>query len=617
MTRTDPHTPGRARRTLAAGLLALSAATLLTSAGTPAGTVIENVAIYEDEENVIPSEAVRTTVRAVCAATLTPPDAARDLRVGENVTLPYLLSNDGNAPFTFPVSLTTSGAQATFTVDGRPSVTSVTLQPDEQARVNLTVSTDRSGPASVTLRSGCANDLSATLRLNGQIGTPLITKTVNGPLTAEAGGTVEYLITVKNPERVPMTDIRIEDVLSAGLEFTELDGAAPVTVRPAPEGRTLVQWTTSLPAGGSSAFTLRARVRGDVSDDTEISNTATATGEGGSAHSTPPATVRVFSTRLLIQKTVTPDSIDMGGLVTYTVTVTNPSATAVHQTYILDTGDTRLETQIGSFTLHGQPTTAQRDPSKPNVIRVNIGTIPAGASAAITYKARVPLDIPETPILNEVQGFARGMQGTIIADVKSNTSRIQITPRRRLNSSGNDVIGRVYVDRDGNHQYSADVDTPVRGARLLMAGGREVVTDESGLYAFSNVAPGTVAVRLDTRSVPYRPQSGEDTGNGNTWTPGTAVAKANALTVLDFPLLPNEATSRTRLSVRTRNATVTFSSATGNYAFVAVNNATRPTCLTIGTQHVRLDAQQTLASVGAAPIASGQPLPTTEEVTCR
>ncbi|MFD1734134.1 hypothetical protein ACFSC4_27320 [Deinococcus malanensis] len=68
-----------------------------------------------------------------------------------------------------------------------------------------------------------------------------------------------------------------------------------------------------------------------------------------------------------------------------------------------------------------------------------------------------------------------------------------------------DIVGRVFIDTNGNRMFDAGVDTAVPLARILLAGGREVRTDAQGRYSFTNVAMGTHALRLDPASVPFRP----------------------------------------------------------------------------------------------------------------
>lgn len=604
--------PRRRIRTLAQTAL-LPLALLLTAAGTPAGTVIENTAIYEDELDTIPSETVRTTVQAVCAAELTPRTHARDLRPGEQVTVPYTLTNHGNATFTFPLTLDRSSVNATVTADlngnklpDDAAVTRVTLEPDAQVTLLVTASVDHTGPATATLLTGCDGTLAGTLSLNGYIGAPRVTKTVIGSPTAEAGDTVQYAITVTNPETVPMEDVIVEDVLHPGLEFTGVTPDAGQKAELLADGRTRVFWTVTLAPGETRSYTLSTRVRTATSDDTEITNTATATGEGGRSESTPPAVIRVFTSRILIGKAVSATVADAGQNVTYTLTVTNPSTTTIREVTVTDTSDPRLTIDLGSVKVGTQHVTATRDAAKPNVLVIPVGTLASQASATITYVARLPLDSGGEPIVNQAQAKALGMQGTVIATITSNLAAVNVTLRQKLAASGNDLVGRVYVDRNSNLRFDEGTDTPVQGARLLLAGGREALSDASGLYSFANVPGGTLAVRLDGRSVPYQPA--DDRHLGDMWTPNTGVITAHALAVLDFPLKPNALT----WTVTLPGSAVTFTTMSGGLTVRATNRTAAPVCLLLGERALRLEAHQTLTATHPALTP-----PLTREVSCK
>ena len=52
------------------------------------------------------------------------------------------------------------------------------------------------------------------------------------------------------------------------------------------------------------------------------------------------------------------------------------------------------------------------------------------------------------------------------------------------------IQGRVYVDENSNRQYDAGVDTAVKGARINLDNGIEVVSNENGLYDLERIPPG-------------------------------------------------------------------------------------------------------------------------------
>ncbi|MEF2277500.1 hypothetical protein V3W47_04255 [Deinococcus sp. YIM 134068] len=597
---------------------------LLLSAGTPAGSVIENIGVYEDESGRIESR-VSVTVLPVCAASLTPERTGRAVRVGEGVTAPYVLTNTGNATATFPVGLTQPGNGApTFTVvadtngNGLPDeapTSSVTLAPDGSVTLLVSATPLRPGVWGTTLVTGCEGDLSAALTVTASIGAPEISKVVEGDTTAEVGGLVRYTVTVVNPERVTMPDVRIEDVLSPALEFVAVEGATGVGATALDGGSTRVAWETTLAPGERRVYTLVARVRAGVGDDTEVANVATATGEGGSDTSTPPALVRVFSSRLLVSKAVSAAVVDPGGVVTYTVTVVNPAETTLQGTVVQDTPDSRLEVLTGTVRVNGTPVTATL---AGGVLTVPVGTLAPRATATITYDARLPLVSDGTPVNNTVEARARGRQGTVVADVKSNVASARVALRRTLAGSGNDLVGRVFVDVDGDADYTGGTDRPVPRARVLLAGGREALTDAAGLYSFKNVVGGLNGVRLDPRSVPYVPAPPRAAPQFAA--PGSATPQVVALTVLDFPLQPNRLGLSASSEVRLPASTHTFTPRAADAGWDVVSRAEGETCVTLAGRLVRLPAGALVPTPlpSPHPAATRRPLalPPVEEVPC-
>ncbi|MDL2342982.1 isopeptide-forming domain-containing fimbrial protein [Deinococcus sp. MIMF12] len=591
---------------------------LLLAAGTPPGVVIENTATYEDAAGSVPSNTVRVTVQEVCAATLTPTLTERTARPGDPVTAAHTLTNTGNARRTFPLQARLDGeGTVNVTVDGNGNgqpdeapAREVTLDPDGSAQVLLTVVPLSSGLVTGTLLSGCDGTLGAALRVRSQVGAPLITKAVEGDLTAEAGDTVRYRLEVTNPERIAMSGVQIEDVLSAGLTYVAVEGGAEGVLTEALDGgRTRVTWRTDLAAGETRVYTVVTTVAASVPDDTEIENTAVATGEGGSTRSTPPAIIRVFTSRLLITKAASSGTVDAGGLIGYTVTVTNPADTTLSSTVVTDVPDRRLTVLLDSVKVNGQATPATLAGGR---LTVPVGILAPKAGATITYNAHAPLTSDGTPLNNAVSAAALGKQGRVVAVVNSNVATAQVTLRSRLSTSGNDIVGRVYVDRDGNARFDAGRDTPVARARVLLAGGREALTDASGLYSFRDVPAGLHALRLDPRSVPYRLPTPAQAGQGLSG-PGTAPVQVLALTVQDFPLLPNTLTLAWQWTVQTEHADVTVEPGPYQTLVRVRNRRPAPTCLTLGPL---LPLVQLPSEAGHEMILPGTPDLRPQETPC-
>jgi uncharacterized repeat protein (TIGR01451 family) len=122
--------------------------------------------------------------------------------------------------------------------------------------------------------SACATRYNANVDVS-------ITKT--GPGAVVAGNNVTYTITVKNPSATfESSDVQLTDALPGGTTFQSLTAPAGAScTTPAVNGTGTVRCAImSLPAGGSSAFSLVLKVT--TAPPGSLSNTATATYTSGS-----------------------------------------------------------------------------------------------------------------------------------------------------------------------------------------------------------------------------------------------------------------------------------------------------------------------------------------------
>lgn len=506
------------------------------SSRAPAGSIIENTALYEDAAgNAVSSPTVRLTVSAVCSASLSasPPQTAR---AGETRTYPLTLTNTGNADQTFGLNLETGALQGQVFQDanangvldpGEPPVAQISLAPDQSVALLVRLKAGAGGPASATLRTGCEGQpLVSVLTLNSQF-TPLtVTKVALGDTTVSTGETLDYRIAVRNDTLVSSGPAFAEDLLPLGLAYLSADGNPEVTTDPT--GRTRLRWTLGdLTPGAEVSFLLHTRVL-PMQDDALIENVAEATSTAGRVTSTPPAVVRAFDSRLVIVKSATPRVGEPGGVATYTLTVTNPSPAKVSDVTLKDTPDTGLTYLPGSSAINGR---AVPDPdTQDGSLRFALGTLASGQSVTVTYRLRLPL---ESGTLDNV-AFAtgQGSMGPVIAQVKSNNGVAAVIVRRVQLGGQALLAGRVYADDNRNLKYDPGIDRPVKGARMMLAGGREAFTDRNGNYSFNTLTPGRYAVYLDPRSVTLSASSvPQDRG-----VTGSRELDVTNLTTSDFPL---------------------------------------------------------------------------------
>jgi len=521
----------------------LSLSLLLTSTalatGTPAGTVITNTATFDSEDGRVDSNPASLSVQAVCGLTLGQDGQTRTVQAGQGAYFGHLLTNTGNATQTYTLTPGPSGVNAYQDLDanGQPGtgegpVTSVTLAQDASVPLLLGGLVSTFGARTWTLTASCATPQDGQGTVSDTLGSQgaslLITKTLTTPAQIQAGEAASYTVTVKNPNPVAVSGVTLDDPLPQNEAFVS------ATPAPATQSGQALHWEFgTLQPNETRTVSLNTTTLTGTPDDTLVTNTATAKSTDLPGSVQASAALRVFTTTLLLQKAVLERTADAGDLLHYTVTLSNPSGAELSAAVITDTPAAGLRYLPGSAQLDGQamPDPAQQD----GVLTFTVGNLHARQTLTLTYTLQVGPDTAEILPNTATARAIAGNTSTAPAIVNSNMARVNLPRVARLFGGLGEILGRVYVDRSGAGHYVAGTDTPVAGARVLLAGGREVLTDQQGRYHFADLQPGLYSLRLDPRSAPWaaRPWPGD---RGLT---GSRSADVTGLTNIDFPLIPN------------------------------------------------------------------------------
>ena len=168
------------------------------------------------------------------------------------------------------------------------------------------------------------------------IGTPPVTTTVNAARfeiskiaasdTITAGARLQYTVTVTNSGH--LTTAQPYTVVEALPPFTQYAAASPV---PDAVANGMITWTLTYPLASGQAITtsFQVTVTAPLTNGLSLVNDqySVASVEAASAVFGPPVTVTVSSTSALtITKSDLPDPVSAGGLLTYTLIVTNAAA---------------------------------------------------------------------------------------------------------------------------------------------------------------------------------------------------------------------------------------------------------------------------------------------------
>ena len=122
------------------------------------------------------------------------------------------------------------------------------------------------------------------------------------------------------------------------------------------------------------------------------------------------------STGLTITKTANPTTFLAGDIITYTVTITNNSASFLNGVRIIDNlGGGNLAYVLSSASLTAGSITYPVNPVATNPLTFTLQQLGVGATMTLTYRAQVIFNLPSTVsmITNTVQGIGYTASGTI------------------------------------------------------------------------------------------------------------------------------------------------------------------------------------------------------------
>ncbi|WP_460414128.1 hypothetical protein [Thermus hydrothermalis] len=339
--------------------------------------------------------------------------------------------------------------------------------------------------------------------------------------TLRPGQEVVYTLRVRNAFG-PLAQAVVEDALSPHLEFLSASHGGVYN----PQGHKVV-WTLDPLPLGETVLTLRARVKADTPDDALLENAFTLRArEAPNPVASNPVRHPVFGANLLLRKEVSPRVARIGDLLTYRLTLENPSSAPL-AVRLTDTPPPGTRYEPGTARLCEGST-----PLEPQVVEGKLVweglSLPAKGKLCLTYALRL---LPQAPkeLINTAEALGLSGQGAVVASGQAQ-ALAQVDPGPF--ALGGVLLGRVFLDLDGDGVYGRG-DIPLPGARVLLANGVQALTDSQGRYAFRDLS-GLHQVMLDPASAPFPPRPlPEDLGEGY-----RKRVLVQGATVADFPLVP-------------------------------------------------------------------------------
>ncbi|MCB0163799.1 MAG: right-handed parallel beta-helix repeat-containing protein [Anaerolineae bacterium] len=402
------------------------------------------------------------------------------------LVITHTLVNDGDVPE--QVTLTESSDQGWLTNIEPPLSTPfvVTNQTSRTVTVTYTIPATAAGLINVTTITATpvsTSLLPVTVVDTIQVEGPRweISKVAEPPDTVQPGGLITYTLTVTNTGELTTTaDFTITDQLP--LNYVNFVSADPTPISTDP-----VQWVLSdqIGIGESLTVTLVVSVNTVITDGLAIVNDAYSVTGGGTlgVATGAPVTVTVESTattEITLAKTVDPPSTTPGGVVTYTITLTNSSPSPV--TVAL------TDTLADGFS----PTSVVTD------VVVPAATIIGDGVATVSFNATAPLTVGTyvNPLVTATYGLSQTTlidsaplivtetevdfsQAAYSVDESAGTATITVT----LSATSTQPVSVDYATADNTatagSDYTAVTDTLVFSPGAISATFTIPITDDS------------------------------------------------------------------------------------------------------------------------------------------
>ena len=310
------------------------------------------------------------------------------------------------------------------------------------------------------------------------------------------GDTVVYTVTLTNSGPSTAPGVILTDVLPAGLTFVSatLDGQAGVE-----SGGTITFPSVNIASGDVATATITMTV--DTLTNGVLTNTASvqdlsSAGETNIANNTSTTDVTVVAEAdLSLTKTVSAAASQIGGTLTYDITVSNAGPSAATNVVVTDTLPT------GVTFVSGTGPAGEVLSEVGGVVTANMASLASGASGNISITVSIDAGAPSS-VSNTVAA---------VSDVgDSNPSNDSAVATTTVDPKTSSISGFVYIDRNGNGIKDAG-ELPITGVEVTLEGTDllgaitpvTVQTDANGEYVFASLAQGTYSV-TETQPIHYR-----------------------------------------------------------------------------------------------------------------
>ncbi|MFL9483866.1 gliding motility-associated C-terminal domain-containing protein [Chitinophagaceae bacterium LWZ2-11] len=275
----------------------------------------------------------------------------------------------------------------------------------------------------------------------------------SGPSSVNAGDNISYTISISNAGPSNAQAVNVADIIPAGILnavwSATAAGGAVITGGNLTNQTGNVNFTANIPAGAANIITVLINGKVDPSLTGTLTNTATATPQGGTAVTSPPVVTQVHTTSAIQVTKAGPSSIAAGQSLTYTIDITNSGPSNASVVTITDAVPVQLQNTSWTTTVTGTASVATGSSGTGNTINVT-GSIAAGAGNAIRITITGTVDPAYTGVMTNT-ATATPQGGTPVTSSPVNTT-VTNKPGLQVVKSGPSL-----VNAGGNISYTINI----------------------------------------------------------------------------------------------------------------------------------------------------------------
>ena len=195
---------------------------------------------------------------------------------------------------------------------------------------------------------------------------------------------------------------------------------------------------------------------------------------------------------LKIEKDANKREAEVGGIITYTVTIRNETASDITNVYVEDRIPPGFKYISGKAIVDNATIS---DPTGNRPLTFDVGTIATNTTKTLKYQLVVGSGVTFGNYENSC--FAKYSDGTMISNTATETVKVVLDPLFDLGT----VIGKVFNDVNGNGIQDNGEET-IPYVRIVTEEGTVITTDKDGKWHLPGVAPGRHLFKIDESTLP-------------------------------------------------------------------------------------------------------------------